>query len=196
MYFCGAIKNFNSMDIVVLFSNRGDPDCQRIPVLWDGLPNVTVFELTGDMCMEDVESATETALNTPCDILIVCGHGTPFGLLSPNWDYYVVHEYNCDVLNQRTTVGLFCHATNFATANRLNGFYTDMFISNVNEANDYCVECTLDEIETQNTQFFLRVRQLIENNTPLENWKYYMDIDSSDVARFNAGNVQYFNWDD
>ena len=120
------------MDIVVLFSNRGDDDCQRLRVLWDGLPNVTVFELTGDMCMEDVESATETALNTPCDILIVCGHGTPFGLLSPNWDYYVVHEYNCSVLNQRTTVGLFCHATNFATTNRLNGFYTDMFISNIN----------------------------------------------------------------
>lgn len=183
------------MDIVVLFSNKGDHDCQRIPVLWEGLPNVTVFEIMGDTSMEDAEQIAETALNTPCDILIVCGHGSPYGLLSPNFDYYILHEYNCGILNQRNTVGLFCHATSFATSNKLNGFYTDMFVSNMNEAIDYCVDCTMDEIETQNTQFFLRLRQLLENNIPMETWKYYMDTDSSDVARFNEGNVQYFNWD-
>lgn len=70
-----------------------------------------------------------------------------------------------------------------------------MFVSNMDEAINYCVDCTMDEIETQNTQFYIRLRQLLENNTPMETWKYYMDIDSSDVARFNEGNVQYFNWD-
>ena len=67
------------MGIQVIYSDAGDVDCASIPLLWKGIPDVNVIRLARDTnyTKEDVRKAIAECDDT----LIMCGHGTPSGLL-------------------------------------------------------------------------------------------------------------------
>lgn len=180
------------MKIVVLYSNHGDTDCARLTAMWEGLGDVQVFELTKQMTDLEQEDLVYEALATPCDVLLICGHGTSYGLLAPNFSQYMIHEY-CAPYNRDNVVGVFCHASEFAKTYGLHGFYTSMFISNINEAIDYGVDCTADEIESQNQEFCQAIHQLLEDEVPISEWidHFYTSDEDSAVAQFNIGGLCY-----
>ena len=181
------------MHIVVLYSNHGDVDCARLTQMWEGLENVTVFELTKQMTDLEQEDLVYEALATPCDVFLMCGHGTAHGLLSPDFSQYMVHQY-CAPYNRTNVVGVFCHASEFAKTYGLHGFYTSMFISNINEAVDYGVNCTVDEIEAQNESFCQAIHQLLEDEIPISEWMnhFHTSVEDNEVTIFNIGGLCHF----
>ncbi len=73
------------------------------------------------------------------DRVIMLGHGSPFGLLSvgqfPKAGNYIVDYSMVDLLSQKTdNIYIWCHADKFVKMNRLKGFCSVMFISEVSEA--------------------------------------------------------------
>lgn len=180
------------MKIVVLYSNHGDTDCARLTQMWEGLADVQVFELTKQMTDLEQEDLVYEALSTPCDVFLMCGHGTSWGLLAPNFSQYMIHEY-CAPYNRTNIVGVFCHAAEFAKTYGLHGFYTSMFISNINEAVDYGVSCTADEIEEQNESFCQAIHQLLEDEVPISEWMDHFHVSDEDsaVEQFNISGLCY-----
>ena len=65
----------------VIFSNMGDTDTAVLRYIWKGIPNVKVVEITKKTA-NAVELVT-SAIEKEHDTLIMCGHGTPQGLLNP-----------------------------------------------------------------------------------------------------------------
>ncbi len=67
------------MAITVIYSDMGDVDCASIPLLWKDIPDVNVMRLArdSDYTKDDIREA----IRNEGDTLIMCGHGTPSGLL-------------------------------------------------------------------------------------------------------------------
>lgn len=72
------------------------------------------------------------------DRIIMCGHGSPFGLFSMGRFYqtngYIIDESFVDVLRNKENFFIWCYASDFVKDKKLNGFSTGMFISEVGEA--------------------------------------------------------------
>ena len=84
------------MATTVIYSDMGDVDCASIPLLWEGIPDVTLLRLAkdSDWTKQDIKAAIQNANDT----LIMAGHGSPMGLLGyvcewcpertyTSWDY-------------------------------------------------------------------------------------------------------------
>lgn len=67
------------MSMTVIFSDLGDADCGTLPLLWRGIPDANVLQLTrtSKYTREDIRAA----IQGESDTLLICGHGTPNGLL-------------------------------------------------------------------------------------------------------------------
>ena len=72
------------------------------------------------------------------DRILMMGHGSPAGLFSvgqfPDAYPYIFDESMVDMLQDKITVYIWCNADKFVQRHSLYGFYTGMFISEVNEA--------------------------------------------------------------
>ena len=75
------------------------------------------------------------------DRIIMMGHGSPDGLLAMNQfktdSTYIVDKSFSNVLSKKNAIYIWCHANEFVNKYHLKGFYTGMFISEVDEAY-YC----------------------------------------------------------
>lgn len=70
--------------------------------------------------------------------IIMLGHGSPYGLLSvgqfPNAGSYIIDETNVTLLSQKKdNIFIWCNADQFVERNGLNGFFSGMFISELEE---------------------------------------------------------------
>lgn len=102
--------------------------------------------------------------------LLICGHGTEFGLFDPSMNDYCIDRSNVHLLSGREVIGIWCFAGNFADRYNLRGFFTSMFVSNVNEALNLGFTADAETISRENAFFSAQVRRLIEDNVPLSQW--------------------------
>ena len=102
--------------------------------------------------------------------LLIFGHGNEWGLYDTNLRDYLIDASNAEQLQRRTVIGIWCFAGNFADRYELHGFFTSMFISNVNESVEMWVPAEEDDIREQFSLFLNRVCVLVENDEPIENW--------------------------
>ena len=68
--------------MTVIYSNYLDDDCRILQSIWSGFDNVKIIEITPSSV--DWEDNVDKAISEETDILIMCGHGTPYGLLFPD----------------------------------------------------------------------------------------------------------------
>jgi hypothetical protein len=74
------------------------------------------------------------------DRVIMLGHGSPWGLLAvgqfpPKVGSYIIDYSYCDLLlAKKENIFIWCYANQFVERNRLEGFYTGMFLSELSEA--------------------------------------------------------------
>ena len=72
------------------------------------------------------------------DQIMMMGHGTPHGLMSVgqfNGHGYVIDDsFALQLSEKRNSVFIWCNADQYVEHNKLSGFYTGMFISEVTEA--------------------------------------------------------------
>lgn len=70
------------------------------------------------------------------DRIIMCGHGTPWGLLSVGKfeENYIIDYSTVPLFEDRECVFIWCNADRFVSTYNLKGLYSGMFVSEVGEA--------------------------------------------------------------
>lgn len=254
------------MAIQVIYSDLGDVDCASIPLLWKDIPDVNVMRLATDTdySKEDIRKAIQEADDT----LIMCGHGTPRGLLGyvceereerpyrsryfDDWDlddydyrtgrpmsmseFYAklkgdknlpgaigpmakkagkpeepekpkkmvkyrhmdtaVDDSMASDIHAERVISVWCHASEYAEANHLYGFWSSMFISNSGEARMCGFPGVTNELIVAETYKFWRdANTLLKNNVPLSEWiDSLVDMGNMEnpTTRFNYGGLRYY----
>ena len=126
------------------------------------------------------------------DRIIMLGHGTEQGLIAWEGRYDYRHIISSDLvylLREKKCVCIWCNADVFAKKYELKGFYTGMIISEVDEANLFCVPCKFEDIEQSNVLFAESVRKSIDSNEMLIEMKKDYSSDSNSIIIFNARNL-------
>lgn len=179
--------------ITVIWCDWGDSDTDCLQRIWKNAPNIDVIHIT--KWNDVMETCVELAIDKEDDTLLLCGHGTSYGLLVPNsMSEYVIHDFNCNRIHANNVIGLFCHASSFAERNNLHGLFSSMFISNMNEAIDYCVRIgDIDEMYSSNKLIFDEIRRILCNGISLEEcYSSIMTLRNTTaypVMEFNAGGM-------
>ena len=180
--------------MTVIYSNCGDTDTALLTRIWEGIPDVTVIEITRDSV--DYEDVVDEAIANEEDTILFCGHGSSHGLLHPNFSEYILHELNCHLIHARRVIGVWCYASDFARTQHLRGFFTSMYISNLNEAYTHGYTTALaTEIEYSLRLFTERLNTLIINEEPMDSW--YAAINNqldtrNEVEVFNYHGLRYY----
>lgn len=178
--------------ITIIFSNAGDTDSESLRTLWQGL-NVpsTIVEIKRED--SQYEQKVNEAIAAESDTLILCGHGSPSGLLHPSFCGYLIHRNNFSLIHARRLICIWCYASIFGQAYSLNGFYSTMFISNINEAHDNgCYETSSESIIRSNKTCYQRIKNLIEEDIiPMKEWPELLieqsnPNDEIDVFNYNG----------
>lgn len=128
--------------------------------------------------------------------VIMCGHGSPSGLFSC-WlfgpDSLVIDDSMVEYFRKKTNIFIWCHADQFVKRNGLNGFCTQMFISEIQEALYYGFEYTGDLgiiIDESNYVFTESVGRHIKE--PIDVLYYMVLKEYGELARTNP--IASFNF--
>lgn len=92
------------------------------------------------------------------DRIIMMGHGAPSGLF-----YSHVNHALTPILRQKKCVCIWCNADKFVNDYDINGFFTGMFISEVEEARWFHIHATQEQIDFSNQLFTDLVAENIDN---------------------------------
>lgn len=181
--------------MTVIFSNRQDIDCETLPKIWEGQPNINLIEITPQSV--NWEDKVDEAITNEEDTLIFAGHGTEDGLLFPDFDkgMYILHENNVHLIKANNVICVWCYAANFCETHNLHAFATSMFISNSLEAYDYAIYGYSDEqIRDNSKRFDCELGDLLDSKVPLNEWcerlTASMDADNA-VDMFNREGLTY-----
>lgn len=185
------------MSTTIIFSNMGDVDTAVLRNLWNGMPDVKVVEIT--KFTMNADRLVDPAIAAETDTLVMCGHGTPDGLINPNFvdrQRYLVGEHNKHLIKAQRIVGIWCHAREFAETYGVRGFWSSMFISNMIEAHMNRIYNTdAQTITYDETMFCLFTNYLIRMNIPQEKWLGVLTsaADMNDpVVKFNYDGLAYY----
>lgn len=181
----------------IIFSNMGDVDTAVLKNLWNAMPEAKVVEITKFTL--DARQKVDEAIAQETDLLVMCGHGTPEGLINPNFvdrERYLIDRHNKNLIKADRIVGIWCHAKQFAERYGLRGFFSSMFISNLSEAYYNHIYNTDSETITYNEHMFcLFVNFLLRTRMPQERWINILNqcVDFNDpVIKFNYNGLAYF----
>ena len=107
------------------------------------------------------------------DCVMLIGHGTEYGLLDVDLNGYLIGPGSAPLLKNRTVIGIWCYAGNFAQKYDLKGFFTSNFISNIDEL----IDCGFsrfnedeDTISVENFLFSCRINEYLREKVPLCEW--------------------------
>lgn len=196
--------------MTVIYSNFHDSDTYLLRGIWEGL-DARVIELRlddryseesrriddptipYDSSRKEIEEINR-AIESEEDTLIVCGHGTEDGCLSPHFDY-TLSSSNKDMIRAKRFIGIWCNALTFAKKNNIPGFFSSMFITNTLEA-DYMGMGNVGEerIKESEMKFVNILNSFLKNNIPMEKWKeaFTCIVDATnEVEVFNFTSLGY-----
>ena len=160
-------------------------DTRDFSGIYDGLDATILINPTASECKRAIIDET--------DKIVLIGHGTEYGLLNQRLDGYIIDYQMVQFLRNKNIIGIWCNASNFANRYDLTGFFTSMFISNVQELID-CGFQTFDNcdeiIRMQNQIFASRINQLLSTHTPSRDWATIL-FDSLD----NEERFVYYNYE-
>ena len=157
--------------MTVIYSNMGDDDCRALQLVWQNIPDVNLIEIRkGD---ENYEEIVNDAISSENDTIMFLGHGTPHGLLFPDFyrGWYLLHDENVNLIRARRVICCWCYASSFVSSHNLHAFSTSMFISNTGEALVHGIRgYTQEQINSTGERFYSELNSLIINDVPMEEW--------------------------
>jgi hypothetical protein len=142
-----------------------DESTQFLDIVYNPIPNKTI--ITGGVTKKEVNDLIETH-----DRVVMCGHGSPFGLFSVGQFKqnigYIIDSFSVNVLKEKdNSIFIWCNADRFVKSHNLKGFYSGMFISEVQEAS-WCKVFANQEIVDESNYGFCNLlsecRCFIRNN--------------------------------
>ena len=196
--------------MTVIYSNFSDSDTYLLRGIWEGL-DARVIEIRlddryseerrrlddhtipYDSSRKEIEEINR-AIESEEDTLIVCGHGTEDGCLSPHFDY-TLSSSNKDMIRAKRFIGIWCNALTFAKKNNVSGFFSSMFITNTVEA-DYMGMGNVgkERIKESEMKFVNILNSFLRNNIPMDKWKeaFTCIVDATnEVEVFNFTSLGY-----
>jgi len=124
------------------------------------------------------------------DRIICLGHGSPSGLFGRFG--YLIHDGLASLLKDKLLVTVWCHADQFINRHRLKGFYSGMFISELEEAWMYGIYNTDERaIAESNNLFSSALGKYIDSDNILENVKREYRDENDPVITFNHNRLYY-----
>jgi len=123
------------------------------------------------------------------DRIILLGHGFPGGLFGHG--KIIINSTHAELLRNKKLIAVWCFANRFFEAHGLLGIYTDMIISETQEAEIFDVECTEEEVEESNRQFALAVRDAMLDDSPIEVFKSMYRSNENPVIYWNQDNFYH-----
>jgi hypothetical protein len=134
--------------------------------------------------------------------VIMLGHGTENGLLAVQMfgmTSYVVDKSLVSALAEKdNNVFIWCFAKDFVKKNNLKGFCTGMFISEMDEAIHYGVDCTENDIIISNKAFAsILSNALAQNFSSVQMFEYvsacYGELaTNNEVANYNHERLDFY----
>jgi len=177
--------------MIVIHAN--DPTTKVLSLLYQQREDLKML-VTERHCSSDVQRAIRSD-----SVVMMLGHGNEYGLFSkPNkygkFERFMITDRHVQFLRDKTCIGLWCHANLFAERYGLHGLFSGMIISELQEAIDYNIAATKEEIDREMLTFTLRLKDCIEKfglkETPLR----MRDLDDlkSELTTFNYNNLFYY----
>ena len=138
----------------------------------------------------------------PHERILLLGHGSAYGLFhredssSAQFDSLIISPSHTYPLRKHgaNLVGIWCHAADFARRERLTGLYSGMIISELEEAQQYHVNTTQEELDRENVKLAARLRYLLDSKVPLgyiPGLLPRLDDVKSELTTFNYRNFIY-----
>lgn len=169
-----------------------------LSALYDGANNAVV--VTENISRADLNHRLHHTPKT--ERILLLGHGSDKGLFwrnddaEPGFDGVVLgHPHSYHLRNHGSNiVAVFCNADKFAQAEHLHGLYTGMIISELDEAAEFGIETTEEELESENIKFAGRLRSLLDENVPLSEIPQRMqqlDDRHSPLTEFNYHRIYF-----
>lgn len=119
------------------------------------------------------------------DRIIILGHGTKDGLFGHK--KFMIDSNDVATLREKEIVAIWCNADEFVKKYGLKGFYTGMFISEIDEAYyEGVYGLTTDEIEKSNNDFAKILGKHLDSKNILKKVKEEYKNDDSSVVIFNS----------
>ena len=128
------------------------------------------------------------------DRIIMCGHGTPLGLMSvgqfPTKNGYIIDWGFVHQLSKRKEcIYIWCNSDKFVNKYNLKGFYSGMFVSEVGESK-YCNIPSTQEVVTESNETFSNIMSKYIN----KNVKTIYENVKKEYGDFSTTNkVGYYN---
>jgi len=123
-----------------------------LELLYGTIPDKTIIR--GGVSKEEIKYLIQSH-----ERVMMLGHGSPSGLFSvgsfPDTNGYIIDQTMVELLNRkRDNIFIWCNADCFVNHYRLKGFYSGMFISEVEEA-DYCrlTDTSQNQVDESNQRF-------------------------------------------
>jgi hypothetical protein len=137
----------------------------------------------------DIPDQSLRTLISRHDRIIMLGHGFQGGLLG--YDKIVINSSHVDLLRTKKLVGIWCFANLFFEGHELLGIYTDMIISEAQEAEAFGVEYTDGFIDRSNKMFALAVRDSIISDEPIQTFREMYRSNFNPVIKWNQDNFYH-----
>lgn len=180
----------------ILIIHPDDRSTDFLKPIYEKLPNITV--ITGGLSYMDVRTLIKEH-----DQVMMMGHGSPYGLFSMGkFTYsggYIIDLMMVDLLKEKNNnVYIWCNADQFVDKHKLNGIYSGMFISEVEEA-EYCglPNTEQNEVDESNNTFAEVLGKQLLMETSLErvydntNQAYRELAQTNKVAKYNQNRFYY-----
>lgn len=177
--------------MIIIHAN--DPSTQFLSLL---------YETRDDVSCRITESSTNSQVVRALredDTIMMLGHGNPYGLFSkPNkkgqYERFLITDRHVEFLRSKTCIGIWCYANQFAVQYGLHGLFSDMIISELQEAKDLGIPTTKEEIEEEMVKFALCLKECVENHSLEETPERMKNLDDvqSELTIFNYGNLFYY----
>ena len=133
------------------------------------------------------------------DVIMMLGHGNQYELFSKpnkNCEYkrFLITDRHVQFLREKTCIGIWCHANMFAERYGLHGLFSGMIISELQEAIDYDIHATKEEIDVEMEKFSRRLNECIGRFGLKEASIRMRDLDDvkSELTIFNYTNLYYY----
>lgn len=134
-----------------------------------------------------------TKLINKNDRIVFLGHGSKHGLYKvPINGLLLFGDKHVDLVKNKECVYVWCYADDFTRRNNLSGFCTGMVISDFEEANDYCINASLAEINASNINFANALSKAIvaKDTEMIDTFKQHFVVKNA-VDKFNLNSIFY-----
>lgn len=172
--------------------HANDPTTRFLSVLYD-----TREDLTSHVTETSTNSDVIRAIRA--SDIIMLGHGNEYGLFSKpskdgKYERFMITDRHVQFLRDKTCIGIWCHANQFAERYGLHGLFSGMIISELQEAIELGIPSTEDEIHRERERFAIRLKDCLQaydmEEIPAQMKR--LDDTQSELTKFNYSNLYYY----